>query len=197
MDPGRRTAFNTSARHLLSGIAECGVCDGPMYGTPIKSGERRWMAYRCHARHVTRRMDLVDEVVVGTILARLALPDALALLTPTEDVAGLRAEATGLRDRRDSLAAMLADGLLSPSAVRTQAGRITTELNEVERRIDAALGDNPAADLASATDVVAAWDAMPLESQRAVVRLLARVAVRPAGKGARFSPEQVAIEWRG
>src|SRR5665647_1062329 len=137
LEPGRRTAFNTSARHLLSGIAECGVCGSPMYGSPMKVGERRWMVYRCPAYHVTRRMDRVDEVVTGTVLARLALPDALALLTPDEDVDALRGQATALRDRRDTLAALLADGLLSPAAVRVQAGKLAKDLDGIEGRIAA------------------------------------------------------------
>lgn len=195
MDPGRRTAFNTSARHLLSGIAACGVCGGPMYGTPIKSGERRWMAYRCHARHVTRRMDLVDEVVEGAVIARLSMPDAAALLSSSEDADELRGQATALRGRRDSLAALLADGLLSPTAVREQAGRITRELLEVERRISTADGDNPAAAVAAADDVGAAWQSLGLVERRAVVRVLMDVTIAAAGKGARFSPEQVRIKW--
>ena len=197
LEPGRRTAFNTSARHLLSGIAECGVCGSPMYGSPMKAGERRWMVYRCPAYHVTRRMDLVDDVVVGTVLARLALPDALALLTPDEDVDALRGQATDLRDRRDTLAALLADGLLSPAAVRVQAGKLAKDLDGIEGRIAAALGDNPAAALAGAADVEAAWAGLPLQSRRAVIRTLMTVTVLPAGKGARFTPEQVRIEWKG
>ena len=197
LEPGRRTAFNTSAKHLLSGIAECGVCGLPMYGSPMKVHERRWMVYRCPAYHVTRRMDLVDEVVVGTVVARLSRPDALALLTPDEDVDALRAEATDLRDRRDSLAALLAEGLLSPAAVRTQAGKLSKDLGDIEGRIAAALGDNPAATVASSDDVEAAWSALPLMSQRGIVRTLMTVTILAAGKGARFTPEQVRTEWKG
>ncbi|EYR63274.1 hypothetical protein N866_01825 [Actinotalea ferrariae CF5-4] len=195
-DPRRRTAFNTSARHLLSGIARCGVCDGPMYGSPMKSRERRWMVYRCHDRHVMRRMDLVDEVVEGVIVARLARPDALALLSPDVDLDALRERARDLRERRDNLAALLAEGLLSAASVREQAGKISTELREVEGRIDGATGDNPALTVASSADAAAAWEALALESRRAVVKALVSVTVERAGKGARFSPEQVRIEWK-
>ena len=196
LEPGRRTAFNTTAKHLLSGICTCGICGSPMYGSPMKVHERRWMVYRCPAYHNTRRMDLVDEVVVGTALARLSRPDALALLTPDEDVDALRAEATDLRDRRDSLAALLADGLLSPAAVRTQAGKLSKDLDAIDGRITAALGDNPAATVAGSDDVEAAWSALPLTSQRSIIRTLMTVTVLPAGKGTRFTPDQVRIKWR-
>ena len=196
-EPGRRTAFNTSAKHLLSGICECGVCGSPMYGSPMKAGERRWMVYKCPGYHVTRRMDLVDEVVVGMALGRLSRPDALALLTPDEDVDALRLQATDLRDRRDALAALLADGLLSPASVRGQAGKLGKDIDSIEHRVAIALGDNPAAAVAGSGDVEAAWLDLPLASQRSVIRALMEVTVLPAGKGARFTPEQVRIEWRG
>lgn len=196
LEPGRRTAFNTTAKHLLSGICECGTCGATMYGSPMKVGERRWMAYRCPAYHVTRRMDLVDEVVVGTVLGRLSRPDALALLTPDEDVDALRSQSNDLRDRRDALAALLADGLLSPAAVRVQAGKLAKDLDGIEGRIAAALGDNPAAAVAGADDVEAAWSALPLASRRGIIRTLMTVTVLSAGKGARFTPEQVNIEWK-
>lgn len=196
-DPRRRTAFNTSARHLLSGIAHCGTCGADMYGTPAGVKDRRWMAYRCPAYHVTRRMDLVDEVVEAVILARLALPDAAALLAPDVDLDALRGEANALRERRDALAAMLGEGLLSASAVRTQARKVRERLIEVEGQIAAAAGDNPALAVASADDVAAAWRSLELASRRSVVRTLVDVTILSAGRGARFAPEQVQIAWKG
>jgi site-specific DNA recombinase len=196
LEPGRRTAFNTSAKHLLSGICECGVCGATMYGTPMKVGDRRWMAYRCPAYHVTRRMDLVDEVVNGTVIARLSLPDALALLTPDEDIDALRGDATDMRDRRDTLAALLAEGLLSPAAVRVQAAKLSKGIEAVEGRIAVALGDNPAAVVAGSDDVAEAWDGLPLVTRRSIIRTLMTVTVLSAGKGARFDPEQVRMDWK-
>ena len=195
--PGRRTAFNTTAKHLLSGIALCGVCGSPMYGSPMKVGERRWMVYRCPGYHVTRRMDLVDEIAEGVVLERLSRPDALALLTPDEDVDALRGQATELRGRRDDLAALLADGLLAPAAVRVQAGKLAKDLDRIEVRISAALGDNPAAAVAGSDDVEAAWADLSLSARRGIIRTLMTVTVLTAGKGARFAPEQVRIEWKG
>jgi site-specific DNA recombinase len=172
------------------------VCGATMYGTPMKVGDRRWMAYRCPAYHVTRRMDLVDEVVNGTVIARLSLPDALALLTPDEDIDALRGDATDMRDRRDTLAALLADGLLSPAAVRVQAAKLSKGIEAVEGRIAVALGDNPAAVVAGSDDVAEAWDGLPLVTRRSIIRTLMTVTVLSAGKGARFDPEQVRMDWK-
>lgn len=195
-DPRRRTAFNNTAKHLLSGIAECGRCGRQMYGTPAGTGGRRWLAYRCPDYHVTRRIDLVDEVVESVVIARLSQPDALPLLTPDVDLDGLRARAEELRDRRDALASMLAEGLLPASAVREQARRLREELTMVEAEIEVAAGQSPAVSVAGAADVTGAWRALPLASKREAIRSLMRVSVAPVGKGARFSPDQVLIEWR-
>lgn len=195
-DPRRRTAFNTTAKHLLSGIAECGRCGRQMYGTPAGAAGRRWMAYRCPDYHVTRRMDLVDEVIEGVVVARLVQPDALALLKPDVDLDALRGKADDLRGRRDALASMLAEGLLSAASVREQAGKIRADLERVEGEIAAASSGHPALDVASATDVEAAWAELSLDSKRQVIRTLLAVQILPAGRGARFSPHQVQIDWR-
>ncbi|MFH5822268.1 recombinase family protein [Georgenia sp. AZ-5] len=196
-DPRRRTAPDTTARkHLLSGLARCGVCEQPLYASPYGSKGRRYMVYRCHAYHITRRMDLVDGVVENTVKATLAHPGIIARLTPNVDVDGLRAEAVELRDRRDALASMLAEGLMSGAAVREQAAKITRRIRALEEAIAAATGDNPAATLAAAPDVAAAWDAADLATKRAVIDTLMAVTLLPAGKGTRFREEHVQMRPR-
>jgi site-specific DNA recombinase len=120
------------------------------------------------------------------------------LVNDDVDVVGLRTQATELRDRRDGLAAMLADGLLSTTAARKQAVTITERLHDVERRIEAASGTSPLAALIGADDVRAAWQALDLEAQRTIVRaLFETVTIMPAEhRGAKFDPELVIPAWR-
>ncbi|HEY1967097.1 MAG TPA: recombinase family protein, partial [Pseudonocardia sp.] len=58
-DPGRRQT-PPAAKHLLSGVALCGVC-----GSPVNAGTGRpnYTAYRCRysKAHVARKGDVVDE----------------------------------------------------------------------------------------------------------------------------------------
>jgi len=196
-DPRRRMAQSTEPRYLLSNIAKCGACGARMLGTPVKHYERRWHAYRCPECLLSRRSDLVDEVVERTLLARLALPDAGALLVPDSDVDGLRAEAASIRERRDGLGDLVADGLVSVAKGRERLAGLTDQLREVEHRISRAVADSPAAPLVGAVDVEAAWLGLPVRSRKAVVDLLMTVEVLRAGRGARFTPEQVRITWRG
>ena len=195
-DVRRRVQQGTEAKHLLSGLAHCGRCGAVMFATTMKNHGTAYMGYRCTSCYLARRLDLVDEVVEGVALARLSRPDAASLFVEAEDVPALRAECAELRERRDDLAGLLADGLLSGSAVRERSQGLTRRIADLEDRISQALGESPLAALTDAEDVGAAWNAMPLRTRKQVVDLLMTVTILPAGKGARFSPDQVQIEWR-
>ncbi len=196
-DTRRRVQQGTEAKYLLSGLARCGRCGAVMFATTAGTKGTRYHVYRCRSCYLTRRLDQVDEVVESVVIARLSRPDAASLLASSVDLDALRAEATELRDRRDALAALLADGVLSASAVAKQAGKLTRRLSEVEGRITAALGDSPAAVLLNADDVTAAWAELDVRSRKATVDTLMTVTILPAGKGQRFDPEHVHIEWKG
>lgn len=196
-DPRRKTApDDLNSKYLLSGIAMCGKCGKKMFASPVKSGGKQWMVYRCFGGYcMTRRLDLVDDVVEAVVIGVLSKPDAAALFAGEDDSVDVRRQAANLRERRDALAALLAEGLLSPGAVREQSGRITTELTALENRLSAADSLNPAAAVAQAADVAAAWASLPLGGKRQAIRALMTVTVLPAGKGVRFTPEQVRIDW--
>ncbi|RZU30465.1 recombinase family protein [Blastococcus saxobsidens] len=196
-DVRRRVQQGTALRYLLSGLARCGRCDGIMFATPMKNRGTPYMGYRCPACYLSRRLDLVDGVVEAVVLGRLARPDAADLLAPAEDVAALRAEVATLHQRRDDLADLLADGLLSAQVVRDRSGELTRLIRGLQDRIDSALGDSPASQLVTADDVEAAWEGMGVRDRRSVIDMLMTVTILPAGKGRPFDPEQVRIEWRG
>lgn len=196
-DPRRRLQRGTERKYLLSGLARCGRCGAVMFGSPTVQKGRRYDIYRCRSCYLTRRADLVDEVVERVLIGRLSQPDAAALLAPAVDLDALRAEAVELRNRRDALAGLLADGLLSREAVAEQAGRLTRRIGEIETRITAALGDSPAARLAEADDVAEAWAALDVRARKDALNTLLTVTILPAGKGQRFDPATVRIDWCG
>ncbi len=197
-DPRRRTApDDLNSKYLLSGIAICGKCGAKMFAAPVpaKGGGKR-MVYRCFGGYCMQRsLEDVDGLVEGLIIGRLSRPDAAELFTNGGATAELKKRATDLRDRRDNLAALLADGLLSPAAVREQSGKLTKALAEVESAISLSEGLNPAAGIVGADDVGKAWAATPLAARRQIIRALLTVQLLPAGKGRGFSEEQVNYEW--
>jgi site-specific DNA recombinase len=191
-DVRRRLQQSTKAKHLLSGLARCGRCGTALYATK-GTGH---LTYKCPSCRLARRVSQVDELVTEVVIGRLSQPDAASIFATDADLDELRAEVVGLRDRRDGLAELMADGLLSRDAVAQQAGRLTRRIAEVESRIIAALGDSPVAQLADSVDVAAAWEALDVRARKAVIDALMTVTVLPAGRGARFSVEQVEIEWK-
>jgi site-specific DNA recombinase len=197
-DPRRRTAPSTKVKYLLSGLVRCGRCDVPMFATTATGKYTgRYVVYRCRTCKRTRRHEQVDQLVESVMIGRLRRPDAAALLAPDVDLGALRERAVELRDRRDGLAALLADGLLSAEAVRKQAKRLQGDLLAVERQMESAAGSSPLAVVVGADDVAAAWGRLTLPQQRDVIDVLAVVTILAAGRGARFDPEQLRIEWRG
>lgn len=198
-DPARRTQADTRTKYLLSGIARCGKCGGTLYASPANDARtgRRYYVYRCHTPHLTRRLDLVDEVVVGTLLARLSLPDMLEALSPTgADTEGLVAELARVRDRLDGLAELYGEGEITAAGLREAAAKLRARQAELHARLAATDGDARILDLLSAENMQERWDGMPLRHRRSVVDLLATVTVLPSKRGARFDPDQVRIEWK-
>jgi site-specific DNA recombinase len=198
-DPNRRAAPSTTVKHLLSGLVRCGRCGERMFATTYgPKGRDRYLVYRCQAGrgHLVRKLDPVDEVVERVVLARLERPDAARLFVPDVDLDGLRARAIDLRSRRDTIAGMLADGLISADAAREQVQRLTAQLVDTTREIEHAMGSGPLVPLVSADDVRAVWAELPLVARRLVIDTLCTVAIQPLGKGRPFDPESVVITWR-
>ena len=91
-DPSRRTTPGPAPRHLLSYIARCGLCGGPMIctSTTVTSapGKRR-LVYRCRedgpGRHPQRDAGHLDELIAERVIARLSQPDAADVLAKPDD----------------------------------------------------------------------------------------------------------------
>lgn len=195
-DPRRKVAPSTQVKYLLSGLARCGRegCDNAvMFATTNPKGAT---IYRCTSCYGTRRLDLVDEVVMAAVVARLSRSDAAGLLDRDVDLDELRGRVVDLRERRDVLAQLLTDRLLTPAAVRVQAQRLTDQISDLERQIEAAVGTSPLARVVDSGDVAATLEQLTVLEVREVIKELMDVRILPAGKGVRFNPEHVVPDWR-
>lgn len=195
-DPTRKTATSSAAAHLLSGIARCGVCGGP-----IRAGRNRTVpSYRCADKScVSRNRRDVDDLVNAVMVGRLSRPDAADLLTPdrSEEARQAAEQAATLRARLDLAADEYADGKIDARQLERITARLRPQVEAAEasaRTVD----DSPLlTGLVGARDVRAVWEALPLTRRRAAVDLLMAVTVHRAVPGARtFDPEQVRIDWR-
>jgi site-specific DNA recombinase len=195
-DPSRRSQRDSAVKHLLSGIAVCGVCGGRVR----VQKNRGFLAYLCvDGFHVSRREDYVNAVVEGVTVARLQQPDALDLLTTGGDeaVSGALAEVAEKQARLDGFYDEAAAGRLTPAALARIEARLLPEIEAAERRAHRATV--PAVVAATAgPDAAARWARLTLPQRRQIIDTLMTVRILPTGRGARtFRPEDVEIVWKG
>ncbi|MDL5350554.1 recombinase family protein [Microbacterium sp. zg-YB36] len=185
--------WSTQTKHLLSGIIFCGVCECPMMARP----DRGRKVYACTTNWCTSRGAAVLEALVsGVVIARLQDPAIVSRIAQTPDLKPLETELVALRRRRDDLAALLAEGVLSRDAVKEQAGELTRKIAALEGRVEAVRAGSPLTDLALAARVPDRWAELAMPVQRQVIQMLLRVSVLKARPGQRsFDPESVRIEW--
>jgi site-specific DNA recombinase len=139
------------------------------------------------------------ETYVGTLIVeRLSRPDAADLLVDHSrpDAAALRREAAALRRRRDAQARMHADGDITDAELSAGSKRIRARLAEIDGTLAVAGRADLLGPLVHADDVAAAWEAMDVDRQRAVVDEVMTVRLLPPGRGVRrFRPETVDVRW--
>lgn len=195
-DPARKTSAGTAAKHLLSGIARCGVCGGPVRG----GQNRQTAAYRCaDGSCVARGREDVDQLVTAVVLGRLARPDAAQLLsqdTSAERVDAMR-EMDGLRARLDTAADDYADGKIDARQLERITARLRPQIDGAQARArlvdDSGLLDG----LVANEQAAVVWESLSITRRRAVVDLLVSVVINRTTPGARmFDPTAVRIEWR-
>lgn len=197
-DPSRLNARPTRLKYLLTGIAVCDVCDGPVVAIVVRDKIRSH--YGCPSglgpdgpgRHVGRKIAAVDQYVQECLFWRLSRPDArewlgddqgagdqiAKLMTRISEAQAHLAEAREAYARREiSLATM--------SAAET-ADRAEVEAAEVE--LETLRRPSVAAGLVAETpeEVAARWDELDLVQQRGVLRALTEVRIKRIGRGRRL-----------
>jgi site-specific DNA recombinase len=195
-DPCRRTQRDSAVKHLLSGLAVCGVCGGRLR----VQRNRGFLAYLCVTKfHVSRREDLVDQVVEGVAVARLQRPDALTLLADDadEESAAALAEARQKQARLDEFYDAAAAGKLTPAALSRIEATLLPEIEAAQRQAHRPTVPAVVSGIAG-PDAAARWVGLTLAQKREVIDTLMTVRIMPTGKGVRnFRPQDVVIEWKG
>jgi DNA invertase Pin-like site-specific DNA recombinase len=195
-DPSRRTSIgNGRAKHLLSGIARCGRCadGGRIVTIPSQHGRRVYVCSGCY--RIRRRVEPVDDWVTGHVLALLASPQAVEMLTGPDDEAAAAAagEVTRLRERLDDAAASYAAGDIDTRQLAVVTSRLRPDLDRAERRVRASAAAPDLLDLAR-PNIAAVWDGLPLDRQRQAIRALLTVTILPTVRGAgQFRKEHVRV----
>lgn len=197
------TPTGAARKWLLSGIARCGVCGGPLRVRKAVAGGRHDRAYGCLKFHVTRPMPLVDQVVIEETIGRLSDPGFAASFLPAEDdnraALDARIEAIEQELERVEIERVLGKTTARAAKASKEAG-----MAELARLGGIVKGMTLRATLpavfeglAGNPNAAAVWDGLDNDRRRAVVDALMEVTILPAARrGARFDPNTVAIRWK-
>ncbi|QKJ19183.1 recombinase family protein [Microbacterium hominis] len=218
-DPVRRTApAGREPKYLLGGIARCGRCDGtlddagelvPCGGVMVRAvgrwtrqangnSKRQPPSYVCsECYRVRRKQDHVDALVEGIVVGRLQMPDAAQLFTQGDPAALQAARDTleAIDARLANAADMFAEGTIDPAQLARITERLRADRATAAAAVDKALPAAVPAELVGA-NARQVWEALPMDSKRAVLQELVTVTILPSGSGKAFDPDTVQVHWK-
>lgn len=197
-DPSRGQRRDSTVKHLLTGIARCGVCGSGLRVSPNRGAN----SYQCAepgCRKIARRKDQVEWAVIDAIVKFVQQPDCRDVIAPAVAEDGTQAALLAmetLRARLDGFYEQAAAGELSPAGLARVEQRLLADIESAKqraRRITVA----PIVEMLIGPDAESRWEAMTIAQRREVITELVTVLVLPMGRGKRvFDPLSVRIEWR-
>jgi DNA invertase Pin-like site-specific DNA recombinase len=205
-DPKRTTTRPGRAKHLLSNIAVCDVCDGAIF-VSFRSGQT---TYQCRKGCVRVQKEDIEQFAEEVILHYLARPDVHQAVkraeTDSDALQAVRDELAAARARLAELADAAAAGTISIATVARAEPQILATIGALERR-EAELSTPSALHgfITPGANVARRWHAAPMSTRREIARLLLmpdmlgelRVTPRPPGwPGGRHVPAASRVVWR-
>jgi hypothetical protein len=199
--PSRVTTPGRAGRvHLLSSIARCDVCGGPLHvgtsGAGMKDGRRvSYEVYRCkRGSHVTRHKVYLEIAITEMLLDHIAR-EGEALLRPNDDGEWRRAEAQAdtLRQRLDDAAASFAQGEIDARQLATITALLRPQLAEWERQATpprdrtSVLGPLVEGAPVPVEELERRWEGLTTEQKRAVLDMVVTIRIGRGKIGAGFS----------
>jgi len=203
-DKGRNTIRQRITTKLLTGVARCGICGGPLAYRPEKAytpknaveGKVRNI-YACrYGGHVYRDMVKLDDYVETFLLEKLKNSE---IGLPDESDASILEARTQVNALRKKLEEALA-GYHAGVVTLTLLGRIESEtmaqIKAIERTIKVASIPTSAIDLVASDDPETYWDGLTTEQRREILRATVEVVVyrtiKPRGPGG-FEKESISL----
>lgn len=181
-DPARRSNVVGRKMHLLSGIARCGKCGGPLYNQKAYTGKKE-PTYRCvtgpagkGCGGVTVNSELLDEYVTGAVLDALESPRVQEAARAGKDVnaprrAELLEEIRRAQEKRAEARQDWTDDVIGRDDWLDIRQRTETRITKARKEYDkltgkvTVFGDIPASDM-----VRDAWGEWNIDRRRAAVK---------------------------
>lgn len=188
-DPARRPGSAFERKHMLSGVALCGVCGGQLYA--VYPQKRRTVVYACRpSSHVARVGPPLDAYVEAALLNYLRGTNIHVLLDDGNkvDIGKLQNERTGLHAQLDELADMYAEGTIDGSQLRRGTSKLRTKLARVDNLLAELAHTNPVAELLKdGPDMLQErWDALSPDLKGKAIQRVMTVTVQRAPRGIRW-----------
>lgn len=204
-DP-RRTQRGRPPAALLTGIARCGRCGGPMYASRSRTRTSRYVCDAGPGRDGCGRIAIVleriDDIVRDAVLTALSSPDlgqaVSAARSDAEEVKDLGAQIARDEDELETLARQMAEGDITRrewlAAREVYVERIEQARQELtadeHRSVLEGLPTSP-------SDLSGLWDRQPTDWRRALLKaVVEQVTVNPADTPGRFDPDRIKFVWR-
>lgn len=181
---------DSTARHLLSGIATCGPCGGPMRRLAPKRGRANYTCRDC--MRTSRAQAPLDEHVTEITLALLAGIDASTLDATNPDAEAATVEAEALEQRLEGFTISAAEGEVSRTALGIVEARLLPQIRAARAKAKA-LSTPAGIDRKAVEDPEKWWGAASIEQKRTLLRATVRVAVNPSPATKSFRPEYVDV----
>jgi site-specific DNA recombinase len=217
--PERKKTRPGSAKHLLTNIARCSVCDSVMGAT---RGTGRHLVLRClgydqdgspgsGGGHVSIKMEWIDAYVRDEIVDRMCVGDIVADLTAetSEDQAAAWARAAEIRSDIAEMQELAQSRKIKPRACADFIAEWEPEAKRLEEQANAGLraGALIVRELLRESKtagitreelrqvLLRAWEKIPIQGRKDTVRALTKsVTVHPGRRGARaFDPARVEV----
>ena len=177
-DPSRRTNRPGRGVHLLSMIARCDVCGGPLAAT---NRDNRGPQYQCHTGgHVRVSKPELDDVAVGAITGFLVHRQYDDDPVSTDKLDAARAKVESIRVELDELGEALGSGALSATTVARAEPGVRARLAAAEREAeelatptrlrglvpDGLMGPDPGSEIDDK------WDELTMATKREIARIV-------------------------
>lgn len=207
-DPTRKTSRPGRGIYEVSMIARCGICEGPMVGSPSADGRRRMEpVYKCRNNHVSVPLARLDEYVRQVTSAYLSRPDVRAALTAasvdTHELQAARDLVAKVKEELRELYERGASGSISPAGVAAMEPGLLGRLEDAQDALDGLQTPAALAGIVNPDDSTVALGRLTTERLRAVygivcTRHLLGVphVVRSSRKGPNQPPVAERVEWR-
>jgi site-specific DNA recombinase len=174
--------FGAGRKHLLSGLARCSECGKPLSSAVpanTKDGKARYVCKTRGCLKVKRSVADVDAWVVGHIVKRLERDLDTLMVRKDTDTSAIVARLAEIETERNEAAAMVNAKTLT----LTQLGVLNQGYDREETGLNAAMRDAEKSAVLETfegvADVLARFDSIGLDRQRAVVNLLCTVTIHP------------------